>query len=70
MLATWMTPITLSFQRHAMESRNFIKLVNIKVMLKYDVLMIMKSLDPSVEHWDDKKRRHLHDSTFASIFAN
>ncbi|WCR59552.1 MAG: hypothetical protein PG978_000988 [Wolbachia endosymbiont of Ctenocephalides felis wCfeF] len=25
-------------------------------MLKYDVLMIMERLDPSVEHWDDRKR--------------
>ncbi|WP_264328951.1 hypothetical protein [Wolbachia endosymbiont (group A) of Andrena hattorfiana] len=25
-------------------------------MLKYNVLMIMKRLDSSVKHWNDKKR--------------
>ncbi|WP_284706131.1 hypothetical protein [Wolbachia pipientis] len=30
--ATWMIPITLSFQRVTLESKNFIRLVNMKVM--------------------------------------
>ncbi|WP_250778734.1 hypothetical protein [Wolbachia pipientis] len=36
--ATWMTPITLSFQRVTLESRNFIGSVSINVMLKYTIL--------------------------------
>ncbi|MGL9718704.1 MAG: hypothetical protein ACR5K9_08795 [Wolbachia sp.] len=35
---TWMTPITLSFQRVTLESKNFIRLVSINVMLKYTIL--------------------------------
>ncbi|MDG7055496.1 MAG: hypothetical protein LJD31_03055 [Wolbachia endosymbiont of Menacanthus eurysternus] len=40
-----MTPITLSFQRVTLGSRNFIRLVSINVMLKYTILW---KLDPSV----------------------
>ncbi|MGL9717192.1 MAG: hypothetical protein ACR5K9_00505 [Wolbachia sp.] len=43
----------VSFQRVTLESRNFIKLVSIKVMLKYG--LFMERLDPSVKHWDDKR---------------
>ncbi|WCR59005.1 MAG: hypothetical protein PG978_000419 [Wolbachia endosymbiont of Ctenocephalides felis wCfeF] len=36
---TGITPITLSFQRVTLESKNFIRLVSIKVMLKCTIFM-------------------------------
>ncbi|MGL9761542.1 MAG: hypothetical protein ACR5LB_05030 [Wolbachia sp.] len=30
-------------------------------MLKYDVLIIMERLDPSIKYWDDKKRSYSGD---------
>ncbi|MDG7055861.1 MAG: hypothetical protein LJD31_05085, partial [Wolbachia endosymbiont of Menacanthus eurysternus] len=56
---TWMTPITLLFQRVTLESRNFIRLVGIKVMLKCTIFM--ENWIPVSEHWDDKKRKHWDD---------
>ncbi|WP_264705451.1 hypothetical protein [Wolbachia endosymbiont (group A) of Gymnosoma rotundatum] len=43
-------------QQSPLGSRNFIKYKNSCFMLKYNVLMIMKKLDSSVKHWNDKKR--------------
>ncbi|MCM1001408.1 MAG: hypothetical protein KTV72_03710 [Wolbachia endosymbiont of Melophagus ovinus] len=40
---TWMTPITLSFQRVTLESKNFIRLVSINVVLKYANFMETRS---------------------------
>ncbi|MGL9732939.1 MAG: hypothetical protein ACR5KW_02855 [Wolbachia sp.] len=36
--------------------QEFFKLMNIKIMLKYDIFMIMKSIDSDVKYLDDKKR--------------
>ncbi|NUX01169.1 hypothetical protein GO685_01345 [Wolbachia endosymbiont of Madathamugadia hiepei] len=43
----------VSFQHVTLESRNFIRLVGIKVMLKCAVLM--ENWISVSEHWDDKK---------------
>ncbi|MGL9702960.1 MAG: hypothetical protein ACR5K3_04605 [Wolbachia sp.] len=49
----------VSFQRVTLESRNFIRLVGIKVMLKCTIFM--ENWIPVSEHWDDRRRKYLDD---------
>ncbi|MDR2978565.1 MAG: hypothetical protein LBU56_04135 [Rickettsiales bacterium] len=44
----------VSFQRVTLESRNFIRLVSIKVMLKCTIFM--ENWIPVSEHWDDRRK--------------
>ncbi|WP_156488188.1 hypothetical protein [Wolbachia endosymbiont of Dactylopius coccus] len=46
---TLVHPVTVSFQRPELGSRNFIKYKSSRFMLKYNVLMIMKKLDSRLE---------------------
>jgi hypothetical protein len=42
-----------------LESRNFIRLVGIKVMLKCTIFM--ENWIPVSEHWDDRRRKYWDD---------
>jgi len=49
----------VSFQRVTLESRNFIRLVSIKVMLRRTIFM--ENWIPVSEHWDDRRRKYWND---------